>query len=161
AFNKLGTATTPATAPSTTTTSTTPTTVPAIPPSQISVSVLNGVDFTKPIASETEASLRQAGFDVAGADNAPEAGVTTTEIEYPETNKAAAQVLAAHLSGATQLVADPKLQGDQLVLTVGSSFTGVTATTGAGTTTTTTVPPPPPSDVYTNTQSEPWNPTPC
>ncbi|HVX23597.1 MAG TPA: LCP family protein [Acidimicrobiales bacterium] len=162
AFNKLGTATTSATAPSTTTTTTTPTTVPAIPASTISVQVLNGVDFTKPIASETSATLRAAGFTVTGADNATSAGVTTTEIEYAEGHQAAAKVLAAHLAGATELVADPELQGNDLILIVGTSFTGVTGLTGAtsGTTTTTTLPPPP-GDVYTNTQQEPWNPTPC
>ncbi len=172
AFNQLGTATTPAT-PTTTTTvprrsTTTTTTVPSLPPSQVSVQVLNGVDFTKPVASDTEASLRQAGFVVTGAANAPAAGVATTQIEYAEGHEAAGQTLAAHLGGASQLVADPQLQGDQVVVTIGRSFTSVTAATsttgatGAGTTTTTTTTAPPaPGDVYTNTQPEPWNPTPC
>jgi hypothetical protein len=41
----------------------------------------------------------------------------------------------------------------------GSSASGSTSTTTTGptTTTTTTIP----SDVYTNTQAEPWNPYPC
>ena len=156
AFNKLGTPTTPATAPSTTTTTTT---APAIPTATVSVQVLNGVDFTKPIAGDTEASLKEAGFTVTGAANASSAGVATTEIEYAEGHETAGQVLAAHIAGATELVADPSLQGNQVILTVGTSFTGVTGTT-SGSTTTTTVPPPP-SDVYTNTQPEPWNPTPC
>ncbi len=177
AFNQLGTATTPATPTTTTTvprrgTTTTTTTAPSLPPSQVSVQVLNGVDFTKPIASQTEASLRQAGFVVTGAANAPAAGVATTQIEYAEGHEDAGQTLAAHLGGASQLVADPQLQGDQVVVTIGRSFTSVTAatstagSTGAGTTgttgtTTTTTAPPAPGDVYTNTQPEPWNPTPC
>jgi LCP family protein required for cell wall assembly len=157
AFNQLG-----ATVPATTTTTTKPTTVPTLAPSQVSVQVLNGVDFTKPIASDTEAELKQAGFVVTGAANAPAVGVTTTQIEYAEGHKAAGQVLAAHLSGATELVADPQLTGNEVVLTVGSSFTGITSTAGtSSSTTTTTTVPPPPSNVYTNTQPEPWNPTPC
>jgi len=159
AFNNLGTPTTPATAPSTTTSSTTSTTVPAVAQSDISVQVLNGVDFTKPIASQTEAALRQAGFTVTGAANATSAGVATTQIEYAEGHEDAGQVVAAHLSGATELVADPQLQDNQVIVTVGKSFTGVTGVTSGSTTTTTL--PPPPGDVYTNTQKEPWNPTTC
>jgi hypothetical protein len=95
--------------------------------------------------------------------------VATTQIEYAEGHEAAGQTLAAHLGGASQLVADPQLQGDQVVVTIGRSFTSVTdatsatGATGAGTTgtTTTTTAPPAPGDVYTNTQPEPWNPTPC
>jgi len=156
AFNQLGTATTSATAPSTTTTTTT---APTVPTSTVSVQVLNGVDFTKPIASETSASLKAAGFDVTGAANASSSGVSTTEIEYAEGHEAAAKTLQAHLSGTAELVADPQLTGNQVILTVGTSLTGVTGTTSGSTTTTTL--PPPPADVYTNTQQEPWNPTPC
>ncbi len=213
AFDHLGeTATTPTTAraPGTTTS----TTAPPLTPAQVPVQVLNGVDFTAPVASETAASLEQQGFPVTLVANAPSEGVATTEIQYADGHEAAGQAVATHLSGATTLVADPQLSGDHVVLTVGRSFTGVTAgnggssgstgsgtttasgaatgsattTTGAatgstgtttsgstptgaatgpaaattgtatgGSTTTTT----PPSEVYTNTQPEPWNPTPC
>ena len=113
--------------------------------------------------------MRQAGFVVTGAANAPAAGVATTQIEYAEGHEAAGQTLAAHLGGASQLVADPQLQGNQVVVTIGRSFTSVTGTTSThrrhrrgddrddddhdGSA--------PPGDVYTNTQPEPWNPTPC
>jgi hypothetical protein len=66
------------------------------------------------------------------------------------------------------MVADPGLTGSTVQLLVaGTSLTlsspsangGTTGSSGTGptTTTTTTIP----ADVYTNTQSEPWNPYPC
>ncbi|HMD45056.1 MAG TPA: hypothetical protein VKG43_02770, partial [Acidimicrobiales bacterium] len=59
--------------------------------------------------------------------------------------------------------------GNDVIVTLGSSFTGVRggevgtspSAGSAGSTTTTTTVPPPPGDVYTNTEPEPWNPTPC
>ena len=77
----------------------------------------------------------------------------------------AAQTLAAALSGPVTLVPDPGMSGPAVslllagsALTVtGSSASGATTTTAPTTTTTTTIP----SDVYTNTQPEPWNPYPC
>ncbi|MGH9091682.1 MAG: LCP family protein [Acidimicrobiales bacterium] len=183
AFNQVGATSSTAGSGSTgstagSTAGSTTTTAPSLPPSQVDVQVLNGVDFTQPIASETAASLRQLGFDVTGIANATAEGVATTEIQYAPGHKEAATTLASHISGATQLASDAHLTGDQVVLVVGGSFTGVTgastgsaatgttgttgttassATGATGTTTTTT----PPTAVYTNTQQEPWNPTPC
>ena len=173
AFNQLG-ETTPAqdNAGGTTTTAST------LPPSQVDVQVLNGVDFTQPIASDAAGELKRAGFVISGIANAAAAGVATTEIQFATGSEGAARAVAAHVSGATQLVADPQLHGDQVILTVGRTFTGVTAGSGTGTnatstpetasggsttgsggsvSTTTT----PPTQVHTNTQPEPWNPTPC
>jgi LCP family protein required for cell wall assembly len=183
AFNQVGA--TPATATSGAGTSTTTTTAAGLAPSQVSVKVLNGVDFTQPIASETASSLRQLGFTIAGTANNTTSGVGTTEIEYATGHEAAAQAVASQVSGATQLLAESNLSGNDVVLVVGGTFTGVsttgsgasssegsstsssggspttatpsTGTTGGATTTTTT----PPTAVYANTQSEPWNPTPC
>lgn len=181
AFNQVGATTTTTTTGAGT--STTTTTAASLPPSQVDVRVLNGVDFTQPIASETAASLRQLGFTITGTANATAEGVATTEVEYASGHEAAGQAVASHLSGATQLVAEADLSGNDVVVVVGGSFTGVTTsgasgsttsggtstttsststtastgTTGGTTTTTTT----PPTAVYTNTQAEPWNPTPC
>ena len=167
---------------------TTTTTQPALSPSAVTVRVENGVDFTQPVASETAAALERQGFTVDGIANAPTDTVTTTEVEYAEGHQAAGEAVAARLSGATVVAADPDLAGDQVTVVVGKSFTGVkaapsstgsataTATTGAGTTgatssgatsagatssgatTTTTTPP---GLVHNNTQPEPWDPTPC
>ena len=73
------------------------------------------------------------------------------------------------LSGPVTYVADSNLSGQTVSLLIagsqltvtGPSSTGsaaTTTTTGPTTTTTTTTIP---GDVYTNTQSEPWNPYPC
>ena len=184
AFNQIG-----ATSKTTTTgagTSTTTTTAAALAPSQVDVRILNGVDFTQPIASETAASLKQLGFTITGSANATAEGVSTTEIEYAPGHEAAAQAVASHISGATQLVAESGLSGNDVVLVVGASFTGVSANASSGATTTsgatstgasstttsstgattstgdtTTTTTTPPTAVYSNTQTEPWNPTPC
>jgi len=182
AFNQVGATSTTTTSGGT---STTTTTAPGLAPSQVSVKVLNGVDFTQPIASETASSLRQLGFTITGTANNTADGVGTTEVEYATGHEAAAQAVASHISGATQLVAESDLSGNDVVLVVGGTFTGVsttgsgtnstagsttsssgtsstgaapaTGTTGGSTTTTTT----PPTAIYANTQTEPWNPTPC
>lgn len=183
AFNQVGATVTTAGSSSGSSGATTSTTAPALAPSQVDVQVQNGVDFTQPIATETGAGLQQQGFTVTGMANATAAGVATTEIRYAPGHRAAGAAVAAHVSGATQLSTDAHLSGNDVVLVVGASFTGVTgsgstgttapagspaastgttgataATGGTGSTTTTTTPP---TSVYTNTQPEPWNPTPC
>ena len=164
AFDLLGSepaATTTTTAPAKS--STTTTTAPPVAPSLVHVEVLNGSDWNQPLASQTAAGLRQAGFVITSVANASTETVGQTEVEYAEADKGAATAVAAHLGGGTVLAADPQLSGDEVVVTLGSSFTGVTGASlgGPTTTTTTTTVPPPPSDVYTNTQPEPWNPVPC
>ncbi len=157
-------------APTTTTTAppakaTTTTTVPPLAPSLVHIEVLNGSDWNQPLASQTAAGLRQAGFVVTGVANASTQTVARTQIEYAEGGRSAAVTVAAHLGGGTVMAADPQLTGDDVIVTLGSSFTGVTGPGGtpisSTTTTTTTVPAAPPGNVYTNTQPEPWNPVPC
>ncbi len=153
-FNLQGT-----TPPPTTTTTTT--TAPSLPPSAVTVTVLNG-DGVAGTAHATAASLQSAGFQVGTVGDASSDTTGTTEIDYGPKSKAAAQVLAAHLEGTTRLVAVHDLGPDQVTLVIGSSLQGVAGATGSGTTTstsstTTTIP----GDVYTNDQPEPWNPTPC
>jgi LCP family protein required for cell wall assembly len=162
-FDLLGRTTTTTTTTTTTPHHATTTTQPTLPPSSVSVEVLNGAHWNQPLASTTASGLRRAGFVVTSVANAPSETVTTTEIEYAEGNEEAAHTVARYLGGPTELAADPQLSGDRVVVTLGSSFTGVTglASEGATTSTTTTTVPPPASDVYTNTQPEPWNPVPC
>jgi len=140
----------------------TTTTQAALPASQVQVQVLNGSDWSQPIASETAAGLRRAGFVVTGVGNASTESVTTSVVEYAEGARAAGDAVAAAIGGPVEVAADPKLTGDQVVLMVGKSFTGVTATAAeASTTTTTTTVGAPASDIYTNNKPEPWNPVPC
>ncbi len=88
-----------------------------------------------------------------------------SQIWYSATGLEAAHTLGAALGGPISYVPDPSLTGNTVALLVaGSQLTVSTTTTTTTTptvpgqsTTTTTIP----SDVYTNTQPEPWNPSPC
>jgi hypothetical protein len=57
------------------------------------------------------------------------------------------------VAGTTLTVASPSASGGP----TGNSGPAASTGTSTSTTTTTTIP----ADVYTNTQSEPWNPYPC
>jgi LCP family protein required for cell wall assembly len=171
AFNQIGL---PKPSPSSTTTTTS--TVPAIPPGQIPVQVFNASSVGG-LAHTTATALQSAGFDVTEVGNAP-SPITAgdpSQIWYGTTGLTAAHVLGASVSGPVRYVSDPSLSGNTVALllagsslTVNSATTTTTSTTsttepgtqtttpGGGTTTTTI-----PGDVYTNTQVEPWNPTPC
>jgi hypothetical protein len=74
------------------------------------------------------------------------------------------------LSGPVALATDPSLGGQTVSLLVAGSQLAVTGSPAGGATTTTTITSPGPtttttttipSDVYANTQLEPWNPFPC
>ncbi len=176
-FNAIGTqppATTPATTPAKGkgkgkhTASTAPTTVPTEAHSQVSVNVLNA-STVNGIAHTTATALTAQGFTVAQIGNASSqlAGGDPSEILYGPAGYEAALTLDSALSGPVTYVADSNLSGQTVSLliagsqlTVTASSTGApasAATTGPTTTTTTTIP----GDVYTNTQPEPWNPSPC
>ena len=163
AFNQIGTLP----APAHRTTSTTTTTTTTIPHGQVAVDVLNASSVDG-LATSTATALRGQGFDVSGIGNAAVALVagSPSEIRYGPQGAAAAQTLRTVLGGPVVLTPDPTVSGTTLTLlvagpqlTVGSAAGGTTTTTPApfSPATTTTIP----SDVYTNTQAEPWNPFPC
>jgi LCP family protein required for cell wall assembly len=180
AFNAIGT--TPATTTTTTAPSgtkgkgkgtTTTTTQPAVPHADVSVNVLNA-STVNGIAHDTSTALINAGFKVAEVGNATQLTEgSDSEILYGPTGYGAAQSLGAALSGPVTYMPDSELTGNTVSLLIaGSSLTvtgsgsssssttstSTTSTTYPGeTTTTTTIP----SDVYANTQLEPWNPYPC
>ena len=156
AFNQLGV---PKPKPSTTTT-----TAPPLADSAVSVDVLNASGAGL-LATDTAAALKQNGFVITGINNAPSlipAG-EPSEIYYGPSGLPAAQTLADSLKGKVTYVPDSSLSGNDVTLWIANAALKVTTTT----TTTTTVPGSPtttttiPSDVYTNTQPEPWNPVPC
>ena len=171
-FNAIGTqpaATTPVTTPAKGKHATTTTTVPTEAHSQVIVNVLNA-STVNDIAHSTATALTAQGFKVAEIGDASSqlAAGGPSEILYGPTGYEAALTLDSVLSGPVTYVADSTLSGQTVSLLIagsqltvtGSSSTGSSAsttTTGPTTTTTTTIP----SDVYTNTQSEPWNPYPC
>jgi hypothetical protein len=90
-----------------------------------------------------------------------------SEILYGPSGTEAAHTLASVLSGPVTQVPDPSLSGSTVELLIAGSPLTVTGSSTGSTTTTTTAPAGPtttttiPSDVYTNLQSEPWNPSPC
>ncbi len=155
------------------------TTTTTIPHGQVSVDVLNASSVSG-VARLVAAALSTQGFTINEvADASTPLSGTSSEILYGPSGAAAAQTLAAALRGPVTTVADSSLSGQRvqllvagtsLIVNMGSSNSG---STGAGTTTTTTAfgaaPAGPrttttttiPSDVYTNTQPEPWNPFPC
>lgn len=127
--------------------------------SSIDVRVLNG-DGTSGLAATVSTALKNAGYTVSGTNNASSFSYTSSQIQYAPGHENVATQFEASISGATQLVSDSSLSGDQIVFTVGSTFAGVHSSSAvpAGSTTATSAPPP---NVVTNTQTEPWNPTLC
>jgi LCP family protein required for cell wall assembly len=163
AFNQIGTAA--ATPPKGSKTTTTTTTAPTEPHGQVGVDVLNA-STVNGIAHTTSLALTAQGFDVTGIGNASTqlAFGSPSEILYGQAGTEAAHTLAASLGGPVNLVPDPGLSGPTVSLLIAGSQ--LTVTTGSSTTTTTTSPTTStpttiPSDVYTNLQPEPWNPSPC
>jgi hypothetical protein len=160
AFNQLGR---PTPSPGTTTT----TTAPPLANSAVSVDVLNASGGGL-LATETSDRLRADGFVITGINNAPSviAAGNPSEIFYGPSGSPAAHTLAASLTGKVTYVPDPTLRGNDVTLWVANAQLTVTTTT-TSTTTTTAVPGSPtttttiPGNVYTNTQTEPWNPVPC
>ena len=173
-FNQIGstpttTTTTPARGSESTSTSTTTTSVPTEAHSLVGVDVLNA-SAVSGVAHSIAAALTTQGFQVNEIGNAPtQLGADgPSEILYGPSGTEAAQTLASVLSGAVTLVPDPSLAGATVELLIAGSPLTVTASSATGTTTTTTPAGPTttttttiPSDVYTNLQPEPWNPSPC
>ena len=145
----------------------TTTTAPPLANNVVSVDVLNA-SGSGDLAGQTASGLKSDGFNVTNIDNAPSviASGNPSEIFYGPNGLPAAHTLAASLNGNVSYVADPTLSANDVTLWVASSQLTVSTTT---TTTSTTAPPPGtptttttiPGNVVTNTQSEPWNPTPC
>jgi LCP family protein required for cell wall assembly len=169
AFNAIGT-----TPPTTTTTTvakgkagkTTTTAVPTEAHGLVSVDVLNA-STVNGIAHSTALALTTQGFHVNEIGNAatPLSAGAASEIRYGPSGTEAAHTLASMLSGPLTLVPDPTLTGQTVSLLIAGSQLTVTGSPTSGTTTTTTTTTPTtttiPGDVYTNTQAEPWNPSPC
>ncbi|MGH9062752.1 MAG: LCP family protein, partial [Acidimicrobiales bacterium] len=164
------TTTTSTTTPASTTTTTTQ---PILSPSSVSVDVLNGSGATGQ-ATQAAAGLRSAGFTVISYGDASSYGHATSTVAYGPGNAEAAATVASYVEGGATPEADASLGGSTVVLTTGSSFTGVSPTplTGANSSsstssttspTSTTVAPGQGSAVAPSSQGPkyPWDPTPC
>jgi LCP family protein required for cell wall assembly len=173
-FNAIGST------PTTTTTTTTPTghkatttttTAPKEPADQVSVDVLNA-STASGIAHTAATALTAQGFvvnEIGDASTELSTG-NPPQIHYGPLGTEAANTLASAIAGPVTLVPDATLTSSTIELllsgtaptvgAVGSYSNAATATTTTTTTTpatSTTIP----SDVYTNLQPEPWNPSPC
>jgi LCP family protein required for cell wall assembly len=170
AFNAIGT-----TPPTTTTTTvakgragktTTTTTAPTEAHGLVGVDVLNA-STVNGIAHTTALGLTALGFHVDEIGNAatPLSAGAASEILYGPSGAEAAHTLASVLGGPVTLVPDPTNTSETVSLLIAGSQLTVTGSPANGTTTTTTTTLPTtttiPGDVYTNTQAEPWNPSPC
>ena len=171
AFNQIGTSTTATTAPGSVVAGshTTSTTRPTEAHRLVTVNVLNA-STQNGIAHATGAALGTQGFTIGTIGDAPTPITegSPSQILYGPTGYAAAVTLSSALSGPVSLVPDATLSGQSVTLLVAGSQLSVSAPGASGSTapstptsttstTTTTIP----ADVYTNTQPEPWNPTPC
>jgi LCP family protein required for cell wall assembly len=105
-------------------------TPPPIAPSTVRVQVLNG-SGTASQAAHAADQLRSAGFVVAGTGNAAGTHTTVSEVLYANGKQAQAQLLQGRIGGGTTIKSDPALQGADVTLVTGTSFTGITAATPA------------------------------
>jgi hypothetical protein len=117
-----------------------------VPVETISVRVLNGSGVSG-AASQTANDLSNAGFVRGGVGDAKTASTTT--IRYATGTKAKADTLKKYIGGDANLVEDPSIKGVDVILTLGSSFTGVTDPTGQTTPSTTATTAAPPSTTTT------------
>ena len=118
-----------------------------IPPSAITVQVLNGTGETG-IAHRVAAELAAEGFH-AIPGNATTRGVTTTVVRYGSGRNESSMTVAAAVKGSTR-EADPTLRATTIQLVIGSDFGGVVPVTVSPTTNPSATPSPGPSlDVTT------------
>lgn len=97
----------------------------ALAPVQVdAVTVLNGTGVEGRAALVADA-LSQIGFGVAGTDNADEADLARTRIRHGVDAGPAASLLERHLTDGAQVVADPTLDPDQVVLEVGHDLSTI------------------------------------
>ena len=139
-----------------------------MPHDQVTVNVLND-STVNDIAHYTAVALSVQGFYIGDIGDAstplPADGSSEDPLRAGRLRRRAGGRRA--LNGPVTYMADPNLSGQTVslliagsALTVKSSSSTPTTTlpaSGPTTTTTTTIP----SDVYANTQPEPWNPYPC
>lgn len=127
-----------------------------IPPSSISVRVLNGSGVAGQ-ASDTRGALGQAGFIILGTGDSSH--VYTTTIDYAPGQKAKADVLARYVNGKVNEQEVSTLTGVDTELITGSTFQGVNAS--GVPTTTTTAPPSAAPKATTSTTASPFVPSPA
>jgi peptidoglycan hydrolase-like protein with peptidoglycan-binding domain len=108
-----------------------PAKVPTVSPAKVSVNVLNGSGVTG-IAGSTAAALTAKGFKVTGTGPAPNYAFTSNVIEY----SAAAQLPEVNtlkaLFSSVAVKQDAALGTNSITLILGSSFKGLSTSSGSG-----------------------------
>lgn len=114
--------------PTSTSTNTVAATPPAatVPPSDVLVEVLNGVGTPK-AASQVAHALHRIGFAINGTGNAASFDHTRNLIEYGPDSLAAAETVAAHVSGVAQYREYSALQRNEVWIILGATYDGVTS----------------------------------
>lgn len=114
------------TTPTTTTPPSTSTTIAAnlVPTSDVLVEVLNGVG-TPQVADQAARALHNLGFSINGVGNAANFDHRRNLIEYGPGSYAAAQTVAAHVTGVPQYREYHALQRDEVWVTLGATYDGV------------------------------------
>ena len=95
----------------------------AIPPSSISIRVLNGSSVSGQ-ANDAGGELKDIGFVVTSTGNY-RSGASKTVIRYGNGQKDKAEVLAAYVNGDVDIVQDSTIRGVDLLLITGSNFSGI------------------------------------
>lgn len=134
----------------------------SIPPSQISVEVLNGVG-TPGVASRVAAELRAQGFDVASTGNAGSFTYGRTVVAYASGDRPQAELVASRVQGGAVVEQDDSLTGAQVALVVGSQWQGLTSGSGtsAPSSTSTTAGSPAPAAAAGHDELQSFDPTTC
>ena len=109
--------------------------VPIVPPSSISVRVLNGSGVSGQ-ASNTTTALKDAGFVVSGTGDSKSFGSATTAIRYAKGQKDKGDTLAKFVQGNVTVTEDATLRGVDTVITTGSGFGGIIDPSAVATSTT-------------------------
>jgi LCP family protein required for cell wall assembly len=99
---------------------------PPVAPSSVKVQVLNG-SGTGGQAGQAAGQLRSAGFVVTGTGNAPGTKATSSQVLYAPGKQQAAQLLQGRVGGGASIQQDPALQGADVALVTGTSFSGITS----------------------------------
>jgi LCP family protein required for cell wall assembly len=97
----------------------------ALSPADVKVQVLNGSGTTGQ-AAQAAGQLRSAGFVVAGTGNDAGTRTATSEVLYAPGKQQAAQLLQGRVGGGANIQQDPALQGADVSLVTGTSFSGIT-----------------------------------
>ena len=105
-----------------------PVSAPDIPPSTVTVDILNG-NGVSGAAGQTISQFVQFGFVRGTIGDAAHA--TTTQIEYAPGNETQATLVQAYLAGVGHLVSDSTLAAGTVRVVLGDDFGGVTAPAGA------------------------------